>query len=94
MMLLQKIDLHQAVDAVAHGAQFVRVGAGEAMAQRDIAIGRDAHQTEACAARIRLADAFMDLFQRVFHIRESVMPVLRALLRETPLPARETAPAC
>src|SRR5258705_6098929 len=40
--------------AFGDGAETVVVGAGEAMAQRDFAVGRDAHEADAGAARIRL----------------------------------------
>ena len=43
----EKRDLRLAIDAVAHRAQLVRVRPGEPMAQRDIAVGRDAEQAEA-----------------------------------------------
>ena len=94
VMLLQKPDLHQPVDAVAHRAQLVRVGAGEAMAQRHVAIGGDAHQPQSRAARIRLADAFVDLFQRVLHVGEAVMPVLQRCFQELGGQRLELLAAC
>ncbi len=45
------------------------------MAERDVAVGRDAHQPEAGAARIRLGVALVNLLQRLAHVREAMMPV-------------------
>ena len=73
---------------VAHRAQLVRVRSGEAMTQRDIAVGRDAEQAEPGAARVGLAHALVNLFERFGDVREAVMPVrdrvLEPFLREEP----------
>src|SRR3954465_7497272 len=42
VMLLQKCRLRAAIDPVVDGPELVRVGAGEAVAERDIAVGRHA----------------------------------------------------
>ena len=51
VMRLEERLLRVAIDAVADGPELVRVGPGEAVAQRDVAVGRDAEQAEAGAAR-------------------------------------------
>src|SRR5678810_497557 len=57
------------------------------MAEGNVAVGRDAHETEAGTTRVRLAHALVDLLQRVAHVREAVMSsgerVLEELLSET-----------
>src|SRR5947209_9042107 len=58
------------------------------MAERDVSFGRDPEEAEARAAGICLADAFMDLFERVFHVREAMMPVFGNVIGEF---AREAA---
>src|ERR1017187_727946 len=52
------------------------------MAQRHIAICRNAHQPQACAARIRFANSLVDFFQCVLDVRESVMPVFERGLQK------------
>ena len=64
-------------------AELVRVGSGEAVAQRDVAVGRDAQQAEAGAARERLAHALVDFLERLLDVREAVMPVRRPTPRGT-----------
>src|SRR5260370_944179 len=82
VMFFEEADLHQPVDAAAHGAQLVLIGTGEAVAQSHVAIGGDAHQSQARAARISFTDALVNLFQRVLHVRESVMPVFQCGFEE------------
>jgi hypothetical protein len=62
------------VDAVADGAEPVIGGAGEAVAERHVAVRGDAHQPHAGAARVRLARALVDLLERVAHVGEAVVP--------------------
>src|SRR5262249_53913434 len=64
VMTLEERNLRVAVDAVAHRAELVRIGAGEAVAERDVAVGRDAEQAEPGAARVGLAHALVDLLER------------------------------
>src|SRR5581483_2346843 len=59
VVLVEKGLLRAAIDAVAHAADLVRVAAGEPMAQRDVAVGRDAEQAETRAAWIGFADALV-----------------------------------
>src|SRR5450755_4314719 len=82
VMFLEKSDLDQAVDTAGDGAEFVFVRASETMAESDVAIGGDAHQPESRAAGVRFADAFVDLFERIFDVRESVMAILDRGLQE------------
>src|SRR5262245_28791975 len=76
VMLDEKLVLPAVVDPVEHAAEFVLVRSGEAMTQRDVTIRRDSHEPEPRAARIRLAHSFMNLLERVAHVRES-MPTSR-----------------
>ena len=69
------------------------VGAGEAVTERDVAVGGDAHQAEPGAARIRLAHALVDLLQRLPDVREAVMAVLQRRLEEVVGQRRGTARA-
>src|SRR5262249_46641188 len=55
VMLDEKVVLTRMVDPVEHAAEFVFVRPREAVAERNIAIRRNAHQPESGAARIRLA---------------------------------------
>src|SRR5712691_7160873 len=82
VMLLEERVLRVPVDAVGARPQFVRVGAGEAVTQGDISVGRDAHEPESRAAWKRFAHAFVDLFQRLLDVREAVMPVRDRVLEE------------
>src|SRR4030095_3053430 len=82
VMLLEERVLRVAVDAIAHVADAVRLGPGEPVAQRDVTIGRDAEQSEAGPARIGLADALVQLLERLLHVREAVMPVRDGGLEE------------
>src|SRR4051812_26911190 len=50
----------------------MRRGAGEAMAEGDIAVRRDTHETDPRAARIGLAHSLVNLLERVAHIREAM----------------------
>ena len=77
VVLFEKRNLNQAIDAVAYGTEFVSVGTGETMAKRDIAVSGDAHQPQAGTAGISFTDPFMNLFERVFDVRESVMAILK-----------------
>ena len=43
------------------------------MAERDVAVGRHAHETEAGATRVGLAHALVNLLERVAHVREAVV---------------------
>src|SRR6185295_2604626 len=65
VVLGKKIVLTRVIDAVEHGAQLVRVGAREAMAERDVSVGRHAHEAKSRAAGIGLAHAFVQLLERV-----------------------------
>src|ERR1035438_2011819 len=82
VMFFEKPDLYQPIDSIANGPQLVRVRARETMAQRHVAIGGNAHQPQARAARIRFAHALVDFFQRVFNVRKSVMPVFERCLQK------------
>src|SRR5919108_2125162 len=82
VMPLQEHALHIAIDAVADRPEFVGVRAGEPVAERDIAVGRDTKQPEARAARKRFADAFVQLFHRLLDVREAVMAVRDGVLEE------------
>ena len=77
-----------------HRAELVRVGPGEAVAQRDVAVGRDAQQPEAGAAGKRLADALVHLLERLLHVREPVMPVRDRRLEELVRQVAELRRAC
>src|SRR6185295_16772453 len=72
---LEKRVLRVPIDAVAHGAELVRIRPCEAMAQRDVAVGRDTDEAETGAARKRLAHALVELLKRLFHVREAMVPV-------------------
>src|SRR6476646_2130107 len=43
VVLGEEVVLTRVIDTAEHGAQLVRVGAGEAMAERNVAVGRHAH---------------------------------------------------
>src|SRR5262249_59461604 len=75
VMLLQERRLRVAIDPVAHGPELVRVRPGEAMAERDVAVGGDAEQSEAGAARVGLRHALVNLLERVLDVREAMMSV-------------------
>src|SRR5256885_7355699 len=75
VMLLEKRLLRMPIDAVAHAADLVRVAAGEAMAERDVAVGRDAEQPQPGSARVRLADALVQLLERLLYVREAVVAI-------------------
>ena len=62
--------------------ELVRVGSGEAVAERDVSVGGDAHQPEPGAARERLAHALVDLFERLLDVREAVVPVVDRVFEE------------
>ena len=61
--------------------QRVLIGVDESVAGRDIARWADAHQAQPSAARVRLADAGMQLIQRIAHVRESVLAALNRPLQ-------------
>ena len=80
-MLFEKPDLHQPVHAVANRPQLVFVRPGEAMAQRHVAVRSHAHQPQPGPARVCFAGALVDLFQRVLHVREPVVPPVHRRLQ-------------
>ena len=53
-MLLEECLLRGAIDAVGDRANPVRLRPGKTVTERHLAVGRDAKQSEPCAARIRL----------------------------------------
>src|SRR5918994_1460104 len=61
VMRVEELLLLFPADAVVHGAEAMRVRPGEAMAQRDVAVRRNAHQSDAGAARIGLRVPLVDL---------------------------------
>src|SRR5262249_9107361 len=65
VILLQKIKLHQPVDAFPDGSQFVRVRGGEAMAKCDVTVGGNSQQPETGPARVGFAVSPVDLLERV-----------------------------
>src|SRR6476646_3885018 len=82
VVLLEKRRLRGAIDAVANAADFVRVAAGEAVAERHVAVGRDAEQPEAGAARVGLADALVQFLEGLVHVREAMMTIRNRGLEE------------
>src|SRR5678815_2075166 len=72
VMRLEERRLRGVIDAAEHTAELMAVGAGEAMAERDVAVGRHAEQTESGAARMRLAHPFVNFLERIAHVRETV----------------------
>ena len=72
VMLEQEVVLARVVDAIEHPAQLVLVRSGEAVAERNVAVGRHAHEAEPRAARIGLAHAFVNFLERVAHVREAM----------------------
>src|SRR5437879_5685661 len=50
VMCLEKLRLNAPIDAVLHVAKLMRIRASEAMAERDISVGRDTQQPETGAA--------------------------------------------
>src|SRR5688572_6351054 len=75
VMRVEKLLLLLPRHAVANGAETVIVRPCEAMAQRDAAVGRNAHQSKPGAARVRFGMTVMDLLQRFANVRKPVMPV-------------------
>src|SRR5439155_3106646 len=75
VVLLEEGRLRPPLDSVADGSELVRVRSREAVTQRDVAVRRHPEQPQARAARIRLADAFVNFLQRILHVRESVMAI-------------------
>src|SRR4029453_16227405 len=76
VMRLQEVLLLVPRHAVTHVAERMIVGAGEAVAQREVAAGGHAHQADTGAARIRLGMTVMKLLQRLADVRETVMAIL------------------
>src|SRR5262249_17794821 len=74
-MALQKRSPRASINSIADTPQLVCVRSGESMAERDVAVGRDAQQSQTCAARIRLAHPLVNLLEGVFDVRESMVPV-------------------
>src|SRR4051812_16351170 len=81
-MLGEELVLARMFDTIEHGAELVRVGAGETVAERDITICRDTHETEPRATRICLAHSFVQLLERVAHVGETVAPAGERRLKE------------
>src|SRR5690349_18516159 len=72
VMPIEKRRLRLAIDPVAYGPELVRVRSREPVAQRDVAIRRNAKETETGAAGIGLAHAFVDFLQRLLDVGEAV----------------------
>ena len=75
-MRVEKRLLPLPTDAVAHGPEAVTVRSGESVTQRHVAIGRDAHQTNAGTTWISLGVTLVQLLKRLSNVREPVMAVL------------------
>src|SRR5437773_265854 len=68
VVMFEERRLRAAIDAAPNRPQLVRVGARKPVAERDVAIGRDAEEAQSGAAGIRLAHAFVDFLQRILHV--------------------------
>src|SRR3954447_20024913 len=75
VVLLEKRRLGAAIDSVADAANFVLVAAGEAMAERHVAVGCDPEQSEAGTARIGFADALVQFLEGLVDVGEAVMTI-------------------
>ena len=82
MVVSEELELALAVEPGVHRPDAVVVRSREPVAERHVAVGGHAHQPQARAARERLADALVDLLDRVLDVREPVVPVVDRELEE------------